>query len=164
MFQSAPLILLQDRSEVSNLWGRWLEIKLLRPKPNIVPEGNPEPHDMIERAMWASPEYTHWGRYAVRANSVTGLRDDAYYIGTSANPQYKIWRWTPNQSQLVFTEVMAVSSGPDSVLDTLVLNGCRLNNDGISTITDSGTGRGTVLVPSLVLRRVALTWDPEVYF
>jgi hypothetical protein len=155
LFQSCYLQLTQKPNANDPTTWRWVNAKLLAAK------NPPYPGD-AGAGEWAAylNQYPYYGKWTLGANSQTQTADTTYTIGTSANQQYKFWRYSISNWALEFYEAMPEVGGGLAYGETVtkpdvavILNKAKMTKRGIVPFNESGAGPGSVEVPSGILRR-----------
>jgi hypothetical protein len=167
MFRNCEILLHQNWEPDKPNTERWLQIVLLKPTLEPLPDGG----DDAAMAEWGRMliEYPWKGNWYPKASSV-GKIDSQYTIGTSLNQEFKYWRWGfsgfSGSWELQFVEAPNMVGGglkfgeSVKVLEVaMALYGANITARGIEPFDASGTGRGYVNRGSAILKQGSVNWE-----
>jgi hypothetical protein len=101
-------------------------------------------------------EYPVSGKYFIDSNNMTPGDNNGYYIGSTAPPEVKFWRYNPASLTLFFVTMETWTGGgamsnepnPTVISDDLVLYNARFTANGIKTLFNADYQTGFVNVKS----------------
>jgi hypothetical protein len=149
MFTRQSILIMQDLDPGTPNSGTWLEISL---RPMV-----------LRRSIPDAIAYPIMGKWNYGTNSKTNQADSAYTIGTSANPEYKFWKYSISTQQLWFVEIMAIAGSDEKdELFTAAFHSTYIKANGFVSGSSSGAGLGTINTPSNIFKKGRITWEPIV--
>jgi hypothetical protein len=171
MFRSCELLLSQNVTKNAKT-EKWLYIKLLDPKPPVIPtnaDGETTTKDLYQ---WMADfgqkgsDFTFWGRWKVGINSVTNSDSDAFSIGNPDLDYPKVWIMSARSQSLDFIERKkkvgkGLTFGDEMSKVALTLYNIRLTNKGIEP-AQRGGGLGLARIGSnLFVQGHTISWRPD---